>query len=85
MTPEEILRIESSQRQHFDVMQHQEMMNLIVEKEEYNLFSILKPKVGKDGNQWYVLYGDDFHDGIVGFGDTIYLAIIDFNKQFHKK
>lgn len=83
MTSEEILQMESSQRQHFQVIQHQEKLNLIFEQEEYNLFAMLKPKVSLDGNQFCVLYGDNIQEGIAGFGDTIYKAILDFNKQFH--
>lgn len=43
---------------------------------------MLKPKVSIDGNQWCVLYGENLQDGIAGFGDTLYLAILDFNKSF---
>ena len=64
---------------------YQAELSLIIEKQEYNLFSMLKPKVSIDGNQYCVLYGDDLQEGISGFGDTIYLAILDFNKQFNAK
>lgn len=84
MNKEELDQVESSQRQWFDTLQHQEKMNLIVEQEEYNRFAMLKPKVGIDGNQYFVLYGEDLQSGIAGFGDTLYLAILDFNKSFHK-
>ena len=83
MTQEELLQVESSQRQHFDVMEHQSKMNVLVENEEMNLFSILKPKISIDGNQYCVLYGDDLQSGVSGFGDTLMLAIYDFNKNFH--
>jgi hypothetical protein len=63
---------------------HQSEMNVLVEKEEINLFSILKPKVTIDGNQYCVLYGEDLQSGIAGFGDTLMSAIFDFNKSFHK-
>ena len=84
MTQEDFLQIESSQRQHFDVMEHQSKMNVLVEAEEMNLFSILKPKTSIDGNQYCVLYGEDLQSGVAGFGDTLMLAIYDFNKSFHK-
>ena len=64
---------------------YQAELSLIIEKQEYNLFSMLKPKVSIDGNQYCVLYGDNLQEGISGFGDTIYLAILDFNKQFNAK
>ena len=85
MKEEEYFQMESSQRQHFNNIQHQEKMNLIVEQEEYNLFATLKPKIYKDGDQWCVLLGKDIQVGICGFGDTPYKAILDFNKSFHKK
>lgn len=84
MNQNELLQAESSRRQNHEDLQHQEKMNLIIEQLEYNLFATLKPKFGKDGNQWYVLYGEDLQSGIAGFGDTLYLAILDFNKQFYK-
>ena len=68
--------------QHQQDYVHEGNMNLIVEKQEYNLFSMLKPKVSIDGNQWCVLYGEDLQSGIAGFGDSLYLAILDFNKSF---
>ena len=63
---------------------HQSEMNTLIEAEEYNLFSILKPTLSKDGNQFCVLYGDDLQVGIAGFGDTPYKAILDWNKEWHR-
>ena len=85
MNQEELLQVESSQRQHHEVIQHQEEMSLVVEKEEYNLFAMLKPKLCKDGNQWCCLYGENIQEGIVGFGDTPYLAILDWLGAWHKE
>jgi len=85
MNNEELLQVESSQRQHYETLLHQEEMNLIVEKEEYNLFSMLKPKLYQDGNQWCCLYGEDLQIGIAGFGDSPYLAILDWNGEWYKK
>lgn len=64
---------------------HQNILATEIEKAEYNLFVMLKPKFGVDGNQHYVLYGANLQEGIVGFGDTLYLAILDFNKRFNEK
>lgn len=83
MANQELDQLESSQRQHFEVIQHQEKLNLAVEQLEYNLFAMLKPKVFIDGDQYCVLLGKDLQEGIAGFGDTIYKAILDFNMQFH--
>ena len=77
---------ELASRLHGDAdIQHQSIMNVLIENEEYNLFRILKPKIYLDGNQWCVLHGENIMIGIAGFGDTPYLAILDFNKQFGKK
>lgn len=64
--------------------QHEAIMNRLVELQEYNLFSLLKPKIFIDGNHWCVLYGDDLQAGLAGFGETPYLAILDFNKSFYR-
>lgn len=68
-----------------EIMLHQEKMNIVIEQAEYNLFSMLKPKIFKDGKQWCVLYGNNIQDGIAGFGDTPYLAILNWNSQWQSK
>jgi hypothetical protein len=61
---------------------HQSEMNALIEAEEMNLVSILKPKIFIDGNKWCVLYGENIQDGICGFGDTPRKAVYDFNKAW---
>lgn len=56
--------------------------DLLVEKQEYNLFQMLKPKLYRDGNQWCVLYGDNLQEGICGFGDSPYKAIWNWKQAF---
>jgi hypothetical protein len=38
-----------------------------------------------DGNAWFVGIGANLQEGIYGFGDTPYLAILAFNKAMEKK
>lgn len=85
MTQEDFLQVESSQKQHHEVLEHQARISGAVIKEEYTLFAMLKPKVSIDGNQYCVLYGENLQEGVCGFGDTIYKAIIDFNNSFTKE
>lgn len=66
----------------YDVILYQERSMINAERAEYNLFSMLKPSIQRDGNQWCVLYGEDLQVGIAGFGDTPYEAILDWNKQW---
>jgi hypothetical protein len=49
----------------------------------YILFSLLKPRFGIDGNQFFVLLGD-LPTGIAGFGDTLHDAVGSWNTGFHK-
>lgn len=65
--------------------EHQDIAARIVESLEYNLVAMLKPTIAIDGNQWCVLYGENLHDGIAGFGDTPYLAVLAFNKEWDSK
>lgn len=65
--------------------QHEAIMNDLIQRQEYGLIALLKPKITKEGNQWCVTYGEDQQSGICGFGDTPYLAILDFNKAFNTK
>lgn len=77
--------LESSKRQMHEDYQHEAKMMVLVQQIEFNLFSILKPTLTVDGNQWCCLYGKDLQDGIAGFGDSPYLAILDWNKEWHNK
>ena len=54
------------------------------EQSEFNLFTMLKPSIQIDGNQWCVLYGEDLQAGIAGFGDSPHMAIMDFNSAWYK-
>jgi hypothetical protein len=84
MTREELDQADSSQRQHNEIMRHQSDITAHVEREEYNLFSLLKPELFIDGNKWCCLYGENIQDGIAGFGNTPWKSIIDFNFQWHE-
>lgn len=74
-----------SREQHQQDYVHEAQMNLLVERQEYQKFEMLRPKVSIDGNKWCVLYGENLQDGVAGFGDTLYLAILDFNTAFQTK
>ena len=69
---------------HDKDLTHQSEMNVLVQNEEMNLFTLLKPKLYRDGNVWCVLFGDNSIDGIAGYGETPMLAIYDFNKKWHE-
>lgn len=43
-------------------------------------FSVLKPKLFKDGDQWCALHGDDLQVGISGFGPTPAKALLAFEQ-----
>lgn len=57
----------------------------IVENAEYNLVRMFGLAPYIDGNMWCVLLGENLQDGVCGFGKTPYLAVLDFNKAFHKE
>lgn len=40
------------------------------------------PKISRDGDKWFVLYGENLIDGVAGFGDTPELAMQDFDKNW---
>lgn len=79
MSADDAIQIESSQRQHYDTLLHQERMCVAIEESMLCRFRLLQPKLYKDGNQWCVLYGDNIHNGIAGFGDTPSKAVQSFN------
>jgi len=45
-------------------------------------FTVYKPKLFPDGNQWCALYGENLQDGVAGFGDSPALAVADFNRAW---
>jgi hypothetical protein len=85
MTEQEAIQVESSQRQHYATMEHQVMLSAAVMTQEVTLFSLLKPKIYRDGNQWCVLYGENLQEGVAGFGDTPYKAAMNWESQWHKQ
>jgi hypothetical protein len=54
-----------------------------VEAAEYNLVATLGLAPYPDGDQWCVLWGKNLQDGVCGFGETPYLAVLAFNKACH--
>ena len=74
---------ESNQRQHHNEIQHQMKVELLETEQQYKRFSMIKPRVFKDGDMWCVLYGENLIDGIVGFGETIHKAIMDWENAFN--
>lgn len=36
------------------------LVSAAMTEEQYKIFSMLRPKIYKDGDQWCVLYGEDF-------------------------
>ena len=85
MSEDEIRNVESSQRQHHEEMEHQSRSMTNALQEEYVMFSLLKPMIIQDGNQWCVLYGDNLQEGICGFGDTPHKAVMAWNCAWHEK
>ncbi len=77
--------IESSQRQFHNDMLYQIKLDTTVMEQQYLVFSMLKPKLYKDGNKWCCLYGDDLQTGIAGFGDTPFEAMTNWNAEWNKK
>jgi hypothetical protein len=43
---------------------------------------VLKPDFGRDGNQWFFLFGENLAEGVAGFGDTPELAAAAFDKAW---
>lgn len=75
------------ENQIFDSHYQQAMFNITShtaeEASDFNLIGILKPEIKIDGNQWCVLYGENLQDGVVGYGKSPHLAVLDFNKAWY--
>lgn len=58
-------------------------LQIAEESKILNVISMLKPKFGIDGNQFYFLLGDDVQSGLAGFGETAADAAYDFWKNWN--
>ena len=45
-------------------------------------FTLYRPHLYLDGNQWCALYGDNLQEGVAGFGDSPELAVAAFNEEW---
>ncbi len=81
MTQEDFYQIESSQRQHNEELRKEAERMDMYTINQLRIISALKCRVFKDGDMYCCLYGEDLQEGIAGFGETPYQAIIEFNKE----
>lgn len=64
--------------------QHNETMVALQTASDFSIMKAVGAKVTQDGNQYCCLYGENLHDGIAGFGDTPYKAVLAFNNEWNK-
>jgi len=87
MTLEQATQIESSQRQLFNQLQHEEAMIALGMENDYKLFSILKPQLFRVNDHWQCLYGSEglihFKEQIRGTGNTPRDAVVDWNNKWN--
>jgi hypothetical protein len=62
---------------------HQEMLNVACAMQTPS--AIYRPNIGRCGNQWGALYGDNLQEGVAGFGDSPAAAMADFDKNWNAK
>lgn len=60
----------------------EDIQEQVFQNTQLDMLTKLNPEFSKDGNQYCYLYGELPNDCVVGFGDTPYLAMMDFNKNF---
>ena len=46
-------------------------------------FRMMKTTIGRDGNKWCVLYGENLQNGVAGFGDSPDTASRDFDRAWY--
>ena len=68
----------------YETLTSQSKLKAAIEAEEMNLFSLLKPKLFQDGNQFCVMLGENIQEAIFGFGETPRKAVWAFNKEWDK-
>jgi len=61
----------------------EEFLNVAYEQQRPSI--LMKPTLKRDGNQWCCMYGDDFAQGVVEFGDTPETAMRSFDEAMKKR
>ena len=46
-------------------------------------FSVMRPRLFKDGNMWCALFGENLAEGVAGFGETPAKAMWAFDTAWH--
>ena len=69
---------------HYEFLQNQEKLDYVITKSQLVFIETFNLKPYIDGNQWCILLGENIQDGIVGFGDSPFQAILNFNNQMYK-
>jgi len=52
------------------------------DERDLSLIRIFHPKIYIDGDMWCCLLGDNLQDGVCGFGDSPYMAALNFCRAF---
>ena len=73
--------VESSQRQHDQVMYQNERMCNEAERHAISIVKSLEIRPYLDGNKWCVLWGKNIQEGIAGFSDTPMQAVMNFYEK----
>lgn len=46
---------------------------------------LYRPTISRDGNMWCAMLGENLQEGVAGFGESPYLAMLAFDKAFYAK
>ena len=73
-----------------DIKQQEFLDNYAVAMYEYGCmmcepFTVYRPRLFIDGDQWCALYGDNIQDGVAGFGASPQKAVEDFNRNWNNE
>jgi hypothetical protein len=61
---------------------NEELHNACMDKQRLDIINATGAKLSRDGNQWCWLLGENLQEGIAGFGDTPYDAMLKFCSAF---
>jgi len=59
-------------------------MDNVYHAKQYIVMKAFNLKPFKDGNMWCVLFGENVQEGVAGFGESPFEAIVDFNENWNK-
>ena len=69
---------------HQDFIAAQERLDAAITLSHFSIVSALNLTPKREGNMWFILWGENIQEGVAGFGETPYKAVVNFNDAMNE-